>query len=265
VNNCEQFRELIEAYALGALDADERTDLDVHLASGCVNCRTALEEARWLVSQLAYLAPDRVPSPLLKERLMQTVRAESAAATRRSVFVFRSRTIWTWIGVAALIVFALYSGREMRRLRDQTRQAKSNTAEAQRDRLRLEEQLVIAQLEVSILTDPASLKITLRPQNPQTPALEGAWHSELGIVLTGQHVAVPPGNRVLQLWLIPKTAGARPVPSLTLRPGADGKLVLSVFNPPKVMAETKALAITEEPAGGSAQPTTAPIWLGAIS
>ena len=264
MNNCEQFRELIEAYALGTLDAEERTDLDIHLASGCVNCRTALEEARWLVSQLAYLAPDKLPSPLLKERLMQTVRAESAAL-RRSVFVFRSRTRWTWIGVAAMIVFTLYAGREMRRLRDQTRQAQSNAAEAQRDRLRLEEQLVLAQREIGILTDPASLKITLCPQNPQTPTLEGAWHSELGILLTGQHVAVPAGSRVLQLWLIPKTPGGRPVPSLTLRPGVDGKLVLSVFNPPKVLAETKALAITEEPAGGSAQPTTAPIWLGGVS
>ena len=190
MNNCEQIRELIEAYALGALDADERTDLDVHLASGCVNCRTALEEARWLVSQLAYLASDKVPSPLLKERLMQTVRAESAAS-RRSVFVFRSPTIWTWIGVAALVVFTLYSGREMRHLRDQTRQAKSNAAEAQRDRLRLEEQLVLAQREVSILTDPASLKITLRPQNPQTPALEGAWQDDYYDVLADGVVGGP--------------------------------------------------------------------------
>lgn len=264
MKNCDQFRELIEAYVLGALDVDERTGLDAHLASGCVNCSKAIEEARWLVSHLAYLAPDQRPSPLLKERLMRTVRAE-AAASRRSASVFRSRTMWTWIGVAALIILALYSGWDARRSRDQARQAKNNAAETQKDRQKLQEQLTLAQREVNILTDPASLKITLRPQNAQIPALDGAWHSELGIVVTGQHVAVPAGNHVLQLWLIPKTPGAKPVPSLTLRPDVDGKFVLAVFSPPKVMAETKALAITEEPPGGSPQPTTTPIWVGGVS
>jgi len=49
-----------------------------------------------------------------------------------------------------------------------------------------------------------------------------------------------------------------------LRPDADGKFVLLVANPPDAMEATKALAITEEPAGGSQAPTTKPIWLGAI-
>lgn len=264
MKNCDQFRELIEAYALGALDVDERTGFDAHLASGCVHCTKGVAEARLLVSQLAYLAPDQAPSPLLKERLMRTVRAE-AAASRHSVLIFRSRTTWTWFGIAALIILALYSGWDARRSRDQARQAMNNAAEAQQDRQRLEGQLTLAQREFDILTDPASLKITLRPRDPQIPALEGAWHTKLGIVVTGQHVAVPPGNHVLQLWLIPKTPGAKPVPSLTLRPDVDGKFVLSVFSPPAMMAQTGALAITEEPAGGSLQPTSAPIWVGGVS
>ncbi len=96
------------------------------------------------------------------------------------------------------------------------------------------------------------------------PQLEARWHSQLGIVVTGQKVPVPSGNRVLQLWLIPKAAGAKPMPSLTLRPDADGKVVLMVSNPPEIMANTKALAITEEPAGGSPQPTSAPQWVGGV-
>ncbi|HEX8801847.1 MAG TPA: zf-HC2 domain-containing protein, partial [Terriglobales bacterium] len=163
MKNCDQFRELIEAYALGALDVDERTVLDAHLASGCRHCTKAVAEARLLVSHLAYLAPEQAPSPLLKERLMRTVRAEAAASRR---LVFRSRTTWTWIGVAALIILALYSGWDARRSRDQARHAKNSAAETQQDRQKLQEQLTLAQREVNILTDPASLKITLRPQNP---------------------------------------------------------------------------------------------------
>ena len=57
----DQFRELIEAYALGALDANERAALEAHLASGCPECAKSLEEARLVVTQLAYLAP---PAPV---------------------------------------------------------------------------------------------------------------------------------------------------------------------------------------------------------
>ena len=76
----DQFRELIEAYALGALDASERVTLETHLAAGCPECAKALEEARFLVSQLAYLAPPAEPSEMVKARLMRTVRAEQGVA-----------------------------------------------------------------------------------------------------------------------------------------------------------------------------------------
>jgi anti-sigma-K factor RskA len=264
VNNCEQFWELIEAYALGALDAEEHAALEAHLSSGCSDCTKAIEEARWAVSQLAYLAPEQAPSLTLKSRLMQRVRSE-ASASRRPVLVFRPRTFWTWVGVAALIILTLYSGWNTLRLQEQARQARDTAVEAERDQRKLQEQLALTEREVSILTDTASVRISLLPQNAQAPQLEAMWHSELGIVVTGQQIPVPAGSRVWQLWLIPKTPGAKPVPSLTVRPDPDGKFVLPVFTPPKLIAETRALAITEEPAGGSLQPTSAPRWVGGIS
>ena len=68
VSEHDQFRELIEAYALGALDANERAALEAHLASGCAECAKTLEEARLVVSQLAYLAPPAEPSAMLRAR-----------------------------------------------------------------------------------------------------------------------------------------------------------------------------------------------------
>ena len=75
MKNCDQFREMFEGYALGSLDANERTALEAHLATGCKDCAKAVEGARWLVSQLAYLAPESAPSDMLKGRLLRTVRA----------------------------------------------------------------------------------------------------------------------------------------------------------------------------------------------
>ena len=263
MSNTDQFRELIEAYALGALDKGERASLEAHIASGCADCSKALEEARWLVSQLAHLAPKAQPSDMLRGRLLQTVRAEArtAKASRPSSTI----PMWMWGAVAALLLFTLYTSWETIALKNEiaktTEQATAEIAKRQE----LQEQFALAKREAVILTDPHSVKIPLPAGSKDMPQLEATWHSQLGIVVAGQKVPAPSGNRTLQLWLIPKAPGGKPIPSLMLRPDADGKFMLLVSNPPEAMESTKALAITEEPAGGSPQPTTTPIWVGAIS
>jgi len=264
VKNCDQFSEMFEAYALGALDLGERAAFEAHLATGCKNCAKAVEEERWLVSQLAYLAPDAAPSDMLKGRLMQTVRAESQAA-KRNIPSRLAISYWMWAGVAALFLATIYSAWNAQRLQREIERANQIAGAILQRRHELEIQLEVAKREAAILIDPASVKIALASPDPQSPRLEAKWHPELGIVLTGQKIPAPSGNRVLQLWLIPRAPGGKPIPSLTLRPDAEGKFVLLVSNPPELMADTKALAITEEPAGGSPAPTTAPRWVGGVS
>ena len=263
MKNCDQFREMFEVYALGALDPAERDALEAHLAGGCQDCAKSVEEARWLVSQLAYMAPEAAPSDMLKGRLMQTVRAEAQAAKRSSQA--RRIPFWMWAGVAALFLFSVYSTWNSQRMERKIQEANQRAAAILQERRELDAQLQLTKRAAMIVTDPASVKIALASQDLQSPALEAKWHSQLGIVLTGQRIPAPSGNRVLQLWLIPKTPGGKPIPSLTLRPDADGKFVLLVSNPPELIAATKALAITEEPEGGSAQPTTTPRWVGGVS
>jgi anti-sigma-K factor RskA len=260
--NGDQFRELIEAYALGALDPQERASLEAHLASGCTDCAKSLGEARWLVSQLAYLAPEAQPSDMLRGRLLQTVRAETRAAkpSKSSSAI----PFWMWGAVAALLLFTLYTAWDTIQLNKQIAETNAQAQAEIAKRHELEEQFAIAQREAIILTDPRSVKIPLGTENKEMPNLDATWHAKLGIVVSGLNVPAPSGTRTLQLWLIPKTKDGKPIPSLTLRPDADGKFVLLVANPPDAMDATKALAITEEPAGGSQAPTTKPIWVGAI-
>ena len=126
------------------------------------------------------------------------------------------------------------------------------------------EQIAAMRRENAILTDPAATKITLMPQKIAAPQLVAMWQHENGIVVTGRKVPMPAANHVLQLWLIPKAPGAKPMPSMTLRPDASGKFVMVVAHPPDP-SEIKALAITEEPEGGSPQPTSAIRWVGAMT
>jgi anti-sigma-K factor RskA len=261
--NGDQFRELIEAYALGALDPQDRASLEAHLASGCAECSKALDEARWIVSQLAYLAPEAKPSDMLRGRLLQTVRAEARAT--KSAKPSSAIPVWMWGAVAALLLFTFYQAWEFSQVRITIGKIKQETQDGIAKQQELQKQLEVAQREAIILTDPRSVKIPLGTTNKEMPKLEAVWHAKLGIVVSGLNVPAPSGTRTLQLWLIPKAKGGKPIPSLALRPDADGKFVLLVANPPDAMDATAALAITEEPAGGSQAPTTKPIWVGAIS
>jgi anti-sigma-K factor RskA len=264
VSKCDQFRELIEAYALGALDAEERTAFEAHLATGCPDCARNVEEARWLVSQLGYLAPHSAPSDTLKGRLMQTVRSEARGAQGYALSK-AGIPFWMWAGVAALLVLTVYSAWDARRLQEEIQTVNERAAAESKQREQLQQELTVAKRAAHILTDANSRKFAMWPHDTQMPKLEAMWHPELGICVMGQKVPMPSSNRTLQLWLIPKAPGGKPMPSITFWPDAEGKLVLMVENPPEVMVDTKALAITEEPAGGSAQPTSTPMWVGGVS
>jgi len=264
--------ELLGAYALGALDFEERAAVHAHLATGCTECTVALAESHWLVSQLAYLAPDSLPSDMLREGLMQTVRAEAAATkSQASVSSISKSTVplWIWAAAAAALLFALYNAHETRSLQEKIHQMNVTLSQQFQLQQASAQQLVIARREAAILIDPKSLKIAMPAAKPgaknDLPVLQATWSPNLGLVVSGHNLPVPSVTRTLQLWLIPKTPGGKPVPSLTLRPDANGSFELLVASPPDLPNATKALAITEEPQGGSSQPTTTPIWVGAVA
>lgn len=276
MSNCDQFQEMYEAYALGALDPPEHAALEAHLATGCPQCTKAVAEARWLVSQLAYTANEAHPSDMLKGRLMQTVRAEAQSAKSGrggGGAGSRATPYWMAAGIAALLLITIYSAWNAHRMQEELRASNERIAarmgeertRSQQKIAAMEEQVAEMRRENAILTDPTAVKITLMPQKIQAPQLVAMWQEKNGIVLTGQKVPMPTGNHVLQLWLIPKAAGAKPMPSVTLRPDANGKLVMVVAHPPEDVHDIKALAITEEPEGGSPQPTSAIRWVGAMT
>jgi anti-sigma-K factor RskA len=271
VSEHDQIREWIEGYALGALEDQERATVEAHLSAGCPGCAKALEEARWLVTQLVYLAPSAEPSSSLRARLLQEVQSEATAAPAR-VTEIRSNAqaktaipFWMWAGVAALLLVTAYSTWNAHRMQIEMTEAKASAAEELKQREKLQQDWLVAKHEAVILTDPDSHKVTIWPNDKQMPKLEAAWHPAMGIYVTGQKVPMPGKNRVLQLWLIPKDPAHKPMPSHTFWPDSKGKVDLMVDDPPEVMAQIKALAVTEEPAGGSPQPTSTPMWVGGVT
>jgi anti-sigma-K factor RskA len=63
----------------------------------------------------------------------------------------------------------------------------------------------------------------------------------------------------LQLWVVPRSGAPESVE--VFKPDQDGNALI-LAEPKTPIAEADALAITDEPAGGSTGPTTTPIWAG---
>ncbi len=109
MSDCEQLKEYYEAYALGALEGEERAALDAHLERRCPVCTAELERARWLVAQLAYLAPEAEPPAALRRKVLAGAGTTKPSEQRGWI------PLWAWVGAAALVLFALISIFEMRR------------------------------------------------------------------------------------------------------------------------------------------------------
>src|SRR5262245_31418417 len=75
--SCDEVRDQLPAYALGALDPDERLAVERHLAT-CAGCRAALESFEGVATAMASAAPPVPPPASLRVRLMTEVQSPRA-------------------------------------------------------------------------------------------------------------------------------------------------------------------------------------------
>ena len=90
------------------------------------------------------------------------------------------------------------------------------------------------------------------------PLIHAYLHPNMVVAITADQMPAMPAARTLQLWFIPENG--QPLSAAIFRPDSQGQVALiAPINMP--MYEIAALAVSEEPAGGSARPTTAPGWV----
>ena len=194
-----------------------------------------------------------------KPKLASTVIFRAATGSRGGV------PWWMWAGLAALVLLSVYSVQVTRRIENELRLAQEQAALVAREREEMGKKVALAQRERSIVMDQASVQIAMPAASKDVPAMRAYWHAQLGIVVAGANIPAPPSNRALQLWLIPRAAGSKPQSAGLLEQRPGGSCVGLVPEPKITMSDTKALAITEEPAGGSARPTSSPRWVGGVT
>jgi anti-sigma-K factor RskA len=267
--------EDFDLYALGALEGEEKREIEAHLSS-CGECAGKMAEARGRVALLA-LAADRVePSAHAKEALMRRVRESAAAESRvaaptmasgeRNARVVRElenkggffsrwwAAVLVPVGVAlALVSIALWM--ENRRLDDQLA--------ALRTDMQQQQQRLQAAREVADLVTARDTMVVPLAQQPGTPkgAAHVMYNQKMRMLMYEGELAPAPPNKSYQLWVVPSQGN--PISAGVFTPGADRTNHFMMKLPEGVTP--KAFAVTLEPAGGRPQPTGPKVLVGAVT
>jgi anti-sigma-K factor RskA len=100
--------DLLPAYAVGSLDAEETRRVEQHLLS-CLICRDESNALQGVAEQLSFAAPVVAPSPELKDRLMQRVRTAPARPRQVTKRPWRERFLPVW-GLASFCLIVALAG-----------------------------------------------------------------------------------------------------------------------------------------------------------
>jgi anti-sigma-K factor RskA len=247
---CEETKDLLDAYALGAVDRDEAYRLEGHVAE-CLDCWEELNKSRRTAALLSLSVAMRRAPDHLRRRIMSRAPMEDARGERRALLP-RLRPTWRSavgaLGVASLValVFASLLQVQMIGLRgdknDIARQLNATSTE-------LEQQRQI----VAILSASDSQKIPMNAaavRNQAESVYNWSRDSAAGFVVCNNFPALPPGQ-VYQVWF---TTVGRVEPVATFVPRADGGCQIPM-DMSRVEWRPGGIGISIEPEGGSSRPS----------
>ncbi|HWB55373.1 MAG TPA: anti-sigma factor [Gaiellaceae bacterium] len=227
-----EIHDLSAAYALDALDADERVAFEEHLAH-CGECRSAVASFQDAAAELAYDAEAPPPPPALRERILA-----EAAREHPNVVPLRRRR-WalpvaaTVAAAAAVIAVALgIWAVDLSRQLDDERAASQSSREA-----------------AQLLADPTARHIPLEGADGVLVVdAEGkGW-----LVVRGLDEA--PSDKTYEAWVVQddRTTAAG------IFAGGGAPTVVALADP---VPDGARVAVTVEQEGGVEQPTQEPVFV----
>lgn len=233
---CEDLRPDYPSYALGILEDPERLEISEHLGRKCPQCTRGVTSALATVTALSSAVTVIEPSASLRRRISAMVRPEPEQ--KRSWFAVVMP--WAFAGALAIALVSVTVNGWNRV------PPNANTA-------KLEQAL-------SIINDPTTRDVSFG--QTQQPSKGRVFVSpSRGVVFIAASLPRLEPGRIFQMWVIP--TGGKPVSAGTFQSQPDSSAVY-IWNG-TVDSSASAVAVTVEPSGGSAQPTTTPFIIAALS
>jgi anti-sigma-K factor RskA len=261
--DCEQLAPLYEEYALGVLEGEERAEIEAHLARACPHCTPGIEKARWVVAQLAQISPQAQPPQSLKGKILDAAKSSgNVAEFAKSAPSRATFPVWAWAAAAALAIMTGYSIRQMGNQTTQLAELRQKMRIATLQNKALQDQLEVTRQITTVMMAPDSMPLKLMPKDKNMPMVHAYLHPHMGVAITCEQMPAIPAALTLQLWSVPKNG--KPMSVAIFHPDSQGQI--AIVAPVKMpMNEIAMLAVTEEPAGGSPQPTTSIAWSAQVN
>ena len=263
---CEELKDLVPLHLTGLLEGEEAAGLREHLDGGCPRCTAEVAAIAATLGELPYSLPLEEPSPTVKARLLARVRHESEAAALPPAR-------WPRTAVAAIaaaaVVAAVLSGVVVGRrgaaalgdLREQIARQREQLARQDAEMAGLRDQMKKARETIRLVSAPGVVVVNLQGQGTGAgSAARVFWDRNAATwqLYAANLPPLPPG-KTYQLWLI---TGRSKISAGIFDPAA-GTASGSVVVPPGA-GPVLAAAVTDEPMGGSPQPTGTILLLGKV-
>jgi anti-sigma-K factor RskA len=255
VAHSPRHEELLPAYALGAVDGEDLREIEVHLATGCAECRRQLDLWQGDLEELAASVEPVAPSDMARRRIQRLAGGGEAAAPVRS----RSGSRWMAILAAASLLIAAVSGWRQTRLGEDLERVGAERDRLARQVSEMNQQTGLARAEaqrmaesLAIMTSPGARCIHLAGLGSTPTAVGHAFvDTRQGeAVFFALGLPVLESGKTYQLWWI---QGGKPVSAGIFNVDEQGTGRVQVESAPQ--GATDAWAVTVEPAGGVPQPT----------
>jgi len=265
----DRWSEYAASYALDALDAEEKSAFEAHL-SGCTACQEDVRSFRAVTGLLATGVPPVTPPAQLKQRILaevakvrplETARREAPVArARRAAWLAPALAASLVFAISALVLYAIERGRGAD-LQQQLAAARDSAAMLDMRVAQLDSMVGARDSLLSALLSEDVRTVTLAAQG-RPPSARLYWNRQRGVVVVAAFDLPPAASgRTYQLWGI--ATGQQPVSLGTFNTDADGRVAVALAVDPTLQFQVSA--VTEEPAGGSAQPTTTPFLVASWS
>lgn len=272
----DELRDSLAAEALGALYGPERESLLAHLA-GCEACARELADMRSTAGELAFAVPAVALDPDRSARVRARLVARAAADVRPRdaapatpvtplrqgpAHARRAARSAGWWAAAAAVALLLGAGVYAASLSRRVEALRGRLAAAQTERDALRGELRSRDGTLAELSAPGVRVIDVASPGQRAPSGRMFWNPASG-TWTFFARDLPPvrEGREYQLWLVTPSG---PLSAGTFRPGPGGsaRVVARYDLPP---GSLRAIAVTEEPAGGLPAPTGEVVVTGAFS